>query len=202
MKEWIEKHKTKVMVILVSIIVAFFYFANRSSVQDDMVIGDSTFPVKQDHMKEEEKIQEVKQVIIMVDVKGEVKVPGVYEAQEGERVNDLINKAGGFTQNADQNQVNLSEHVKDEMVIYAPPKGEVMSSNENHVLNQKSKLINLNMASENELQTLPGIGPSKALSIIEYRETNGGFQTIEDLKKISGIGEKTFEKLAPLISVK
>jgi competence protein ComEA len=123
---------------------------------------------------------------------------------------DVIGRAGGLTDQADQTQVNLAEHVVDEMVIYIPAKGEEgdtlttsgPSSNSSGGTGQNQGKIDLNKADEQELQNLPGIGPAKAAAIIEFRNTSGPFKTIEDLKNISGIGDKTFEKLKDLIVVK
>ncbi|PFO03837.1 competence protein ComEA [Bacillus sp. AFS076308] len=148
---------------------------------------------------------------IMVDVKGQVNRPGVYQSNTGERVIDVIGRAGGLTEQADQTQVNFAEHVEDEMVIYIPGKGEEGSSLPSSIGTsgtvssadgQKQGKININKADEQELQNLPGIGPAKAAAIIEFRNTSGPFKAIEDLKNISGIGDKTFEKLKDLIAVK
>lgn len=203
MKEWFEINKKKLAAITVLLIVVVVYYYTQVSEKDISVIGEEIRPLVTQQKQTEEAVITEKPMIIMVDVKGAVRRPGVYVAKEGERVIDLINKAGGFTSEADQNQVNLSQHVADEMVIFVPKIGEVGGNLQNGTTAvQESKLINLNKATEVELQTLPGIGPSKALAIIEYREMNNGFQTIDDLKEISGIGEKTFEKLESLITVK
>ena len=122
---------------------------------------------------------------------------------------DVISRAGGLTDKADQVQVNFAEHVKDEMIIYIPAKGEEglstpITSGSNpssSVGGQRSEKININKADETELQNLPGIGPAKAAAILEYRNTSGPFKAIEDLKNISGIGDKTFEKLKDLIVI-
>jgi competence protein ComEA len=147
---------------------------------------------------------------VIVDVKGEIKQPGVYHANKNERVIDVIERAGGLTEKADQKQVNFAAHVQDEMVIYIPAKGEtvaeapVTGSGSAVVKNDSPKSagkININKADENELQNLPGIGTAKAADIIQYRQEHGLFKSIEDLKNISGIGDKTFEKLKESISV-
>ncbi|MCC3647602.1 helix-hairpin-helix domain-containing protein [Cytobacillus oceanisediminis] len=141
------------------------------------------------------------------DIKGAVEKPGVYEAEEGERVIDLLEKAGGLTEKADRTKINFALKITDEMVIYVPKEGEILEETRAGAGNgevkgqQDSGKVNLNGADETELQTLPGIGPSKAAAIIEHRDTNGPFKDIEDLKLISGIGEKTFEKLKEHISV-
>ncbi|WP_057490747.1 helix-hairpin-helix domain-containing protein [Streptococcus orisasini] len=148
---------------------------------------------------------------IMVDIKGAVKNQGVYNLPAGSRVNDLIEKAGGFSEKADRKSVNLAQKLQDEAVIYVAAVGENISAvgnSQEGTIGQaqttqsaaKDK-INLNSASLAELQTISGIGEKRAQDIIDYRESNGGFQSIEDLKNISGIGEKTIEKLKDLVSI-
>lgn len=147
---------------------------------------------------------------VLVDVKGAVVHPGVYEAQAGDRVIDLIESAGGLLENADKNQINFAMKVVDEMVLYLPAIGEETSSDAGTSLalatsypsSANDGKININTAAQSELETLTGIGPSKAEAIIEYRETNGPFKEIEQLMEISGIGEKTFAKLKEEIKVR
>ena len=148
-----------------------------------------------------------------VDVKGAVQKPGVYEFLMGDRVTDVIQKAGGLKNGADSKQVNMAQLVEDEMVIYIPIKGETVEAS-NHTAGERESsgntvsaakgdgTINLNKATSEELQELPGIGPSKATAILQKREELGSFKTIEDLKEVTGIGDKTFEKLRELITVK
>ncbi|GLB58275.1 helix-hairpin-helix domain-containing protein [Cytobacillus sp. NCCP-133] len=145
---------------------------------------------------------------LLVDVKGAVKKPGVYEAEEGDRVIDVLEKAGGLNENADANQINFALRVSDEMVMHIPAIGEdtdgleKLQSDTAIGVQPNDGKINLNKATETELQTLPGIGPSKAAAILEHRASNGPFKAIEDLKLIAGIGDKTFEKLEDRIKVK
>lgn len=199
LKDWLEIHKFKmILIFLITILGIYFYYF--SSNKKEVTFNQEVTPLieEQEQVKDEEKIE----INIMVDVKGEVLEPGVYHATQGERVMDLIRKAGGFTKDANQNQVNLSQHIADEMVIFVPKIGEEGAVIQNEGEIKGNNLVNINKATEIELQTLPGIGPSKATAIIEYREKNSGFKSIEDLKEISGIGEKTFEKLESSISVK
>jgi len=161
-----------------------------------------------DHVEQEaEEPPAFQDEILMVDVKGQVKKPGVYETTTGERVVDVINRAGGMTEKADKMGINLAEHVQDAMVIYVPAIGEDIEAESipvagNGIASSSGEAkININTADEVALQNLPGIGPSKAAAIVEYRDTNGKFSAIEDLKNITGIGDKTFEKLADLITV-
>lgn len=150
-----------------------------------------------------------------VDIKGAVKTPKVVPVSSGMRVHDVIEMAGGLTAEADQSQVNLAQLVTDQMVVYVPKVGEeinpstktlVMDSQmtESNIDNQEtaqSELVNINTADATALQTLSGIGEKRATDIIAYREANGPFSRIEDLEQVSGIGEKTLEKLKPFITV-
>lgn len=147
---------------------------------------------------------------IKVEVKGEVKNAGVYEVREGDRVVDVIDKAGGFTSNAYSDNINLSMKVTDELVILVSSKSDIKkgttnkwSSNINSEDNKESEngLININTASKRELMNLPGIGESKADAIISYRNKNGNFKNISDIKNVSGIGSGTYEKFKSNICV-
>jgi competence protein ComEA len=157
-------------------------------------------------VEEEKIVEEVK--VMLVDVKGAVVNPGVYEVMGDERVINVIEKAGGLKEGADETKVNFAQRVTDEMVLYIPLIGEeganmTISTGTNPTATSKGEeKININMASAEELQNLPGIGPSKAEAIIAHRENSGLFQTIDDLKLVAGIGDKTFEKLQELIIVK
>lgn len=132
---------------------------------------------------------------LYVDIKGAVKFPGVYQIKEG-RVIDAIELAGGFSIEADSDQLNLAQKLSDQMVILVPEQGQdvgILSLKDGETLEEVR--VNINSADKEELQTLTGIGPGKAAGILAYREENGSFQSIEELKNVSGIGEKTFEKL-------
>ncbi|MGC6767629.1 helix-hairpin-helix domain-containing protein [Enterococcus sp. LJL51] len=133
-----------------------------------------------------------------VDVKGAVAKPGIYEVEEGMRVWDVLQMAGGLKEEADENQINLSQRVSDQMVIYVPKMGEISDSPaffEQAGEEAAEGKVNLNTASEQELMTLSGIGQKKAQEIINYREAHGKFKSINELTNITGIGEKTIEKL-------
>ncbi|MGB9749528.1 MAG: helix-hairpin-helix domain-containing protein [Caldisericia bacterium] len=151
---------------------------------------------------------------IYIHIAGEIKYPGVYEMENGDRVFQLIEKAGGVTENADISSINLSKKLIDgEKVIIFAKKGSVNSETASNSVTQSnttssnssstnnSNLININTASQKELEELPGIGPTLAQRIIDYRDKNGYFQTIEDIKKVSGIGDKKFEAIKDLITV-
>jgi competence protein ComEA len=207
LKDWMDEHKWYIISALVLTIGGFYYlFVNGN--EDSIREVETILPQKVNEEENEEPKTDALEKII-VDVKGQVVKPGVYPSSQGERVIDVIHRAGGLTENADESRVNFAEHVQDAMVIYIPAKGEegVMAGGSQTVFTgtdggsgQQGK-VNLNKADETELQTLPGVGPAKAAAIIEYRETSGPFKTNEDLKNISGIGDKTFEKLKDQIVV-
>ena len=170
----------------------------------------------------EEKVKEEKEEEYKVDIKGAVITPGLYSLPKSSRVIDVINKAGGLKDNANTTPINLSLKIKDEMVIIIYTNEEVENfvktkekearmikeCNEfnnlrndaciNTKSNKETKVegkININTATKEELNTLPGIGSSKAKSIIEYREKVNGFKEIDELKKVEGIGEELFAKI-------
>ncbi|MBP1947600.1 competence protein ComEA [Virgibacillus litoralis] len=130
---------------------------------------------------------------VIIDVKGEVLQPGVYEMDSKSRVDDVIKIAGGFTKSADQTMVNLAQKVQDEMIIVIPKIGETSAGNEPNVSGNDK--VRINYATKAEIEGLNGIGPSKAQAILQYREENGFFKKIDDLLLVSGIGEKTLENL-------
>ncbi|EMG28540.1 DNA-binding protein, ComEA family [Listeria fleischmannii 1991] len=145
--------------------------------------------------QEVEKVENTKKQTVIVDVKGAIKKPGVYEIAVDGRVKDAIAVSGGFTDEADKNAINLAEKLKDEMVITVFKIGETEIASNANTSNQKEQKINVNQASISDLQEVPGIGEAKAKAILDYREKEGLFQTIDDLKNVSGIGAKTVEKL-------
>ena len=122
--------------------------------------------------------------LMMVDIKGAVTSPGIYEMEEGDRIHDLINQAGWFTKVANETEINLAQRLQDEMVIIITKKGETLeeiasisqATSSNNTTENTGDKIKLNEATETELETLNGIGPSKAQAIIDYREENGAFQ--------------------------
>ena len=135
---------------------------------------------------------------IKVYLTGQVKSPGVLTLSEGARVEDAIKLAGGTLPDADLDRINLARKLKDEGMYHVPAVGEEISDNMDpdaaSAMGSDAK-VNINEADQAQLETLNGIGPSKAQKIIQYREENGDFQSIEELMNVSGIGEKTFEGL-------
>lgn len=132
--------------------------------------------------------------MLIIDLKGAIKLPNVYSVEEGTILIELINLAGGLDVNADVSNINLAFVLSENQMITIPFKKENADSS-------SSNLININTASVEQLCTLPGIGTSKANNIINYRTNNGYFITIEDIKKVNGIGEELFNKIKAYICV-
>ena len=156
-------------------------------------------------MKKEEKEESPEQDLITVDVKGAVKSPGIYDLPVGSRVHDVVQKAGGLTEEADSKSLNLAQKVSDEALVYVPTKGEEAASQQaasgTSPSTSKEKKINLNKASLEELKQVKGLGGKRAQDIIDHREANGKFKSVDELKKVSGIGAKTIEKLKDYVTV-
>ena len=152
---------------------------------------------------------ETEDQLVTVDVKGAVKKPGVYQLQSNSRVHDALEKAGGLTDEADLKSVNQAQKLSDEAVVYVAKVGEnavdvttsAPASATSGTGQTKSALVNLNTATEADFQTISGIGQKRAQDIIAYREANGRFKSVDDLKNVSGIGAKTLEKLKEYVTV-
>lgn len=149
--------------------------------------------------------EEQEPVFWVVDVKGAVTNPGIYEVAKNMRVQNAIDLAGGLLQNAETRHINFAQHVTDQMLLYIPVVGEeivdIPYTQPNSPVEEGTSKININTATDLELQALPGIGEKKALQIINYRTENGSFSTIEELMEVSGIGQKTFDTLKESITV-
>ncbi|NMA51235.1 MAG: competence protein ComEA [Mollicutes bacterium] len=173
----------------------YFHYEDKEVIKPEPIIKDDTLEIKNTSKK-------------YVDIKGEVASPGVYEINEGFIINDVISLAGGLTETADLSKINLSKKVSDEDVIYIYSKEEVIKedikinyNNTSTVIKDDNNLININTADKNELMKLNGIGEVKASSIIEYRNTNGLFLNIEDIKNVPGISSNLYEKIKAFITI-
>ncbi len=140
--------------------------------------------------------------LMYVDIEGEVLRPGVYKINDGDRVFQVIAQAGGLTEEADLNTINKAEVVTDGQKIHIYKKGEVADCGKGgSSAGEYGGKININQADESKLQDIPGVGPSMASRIVEYRKTNGRFNTIDDLKNVSGIGDKRFESMKDMVTI-
>lgn len=187
------------ILIIAVIMIGWFVMEDKQELSDNEVVVNMDSMNDSSPVAAEEELTTTSNV--MVDIKGAVKNPGVYELQVEDRVKGAIQQAGGFRDDADSNQINLAERVYDEMVIYIPSVHEQDMDSSIVSRGDQNGKIRVNLATKEELTTLPGIGEAKAAAIIEYREENGKFTKIEDLTEISGIGEKTVERLAEFILV-
>ncbi|MGE6828917.1 helix-hairpin-helix domain-containing protein [Priestia megaterium] len=179
----------------------------ESSLQTSDMIKAESSAVKKEGESSDQVISSQDSPFVMVDIKGAVQKPGVYQLPKDARVKDALAQAGGATKEADLRQLNLASKLQDEMAVYIPAAGEEIppsspvSSISSSGTSNDQPLVNINTANTDELQTLNGIGPSKASAIVSYREENGLFQTVEDLGQVSGIGEKSLEKIKAQIMV-
>lgn len=218
MKELWSIHKIKILAATFGLaLLSFIGWSNMNGDKTDSSIEQISFAetiqgeeTEETTSEEIENHQEeaVSNQEVLIDIKGQVQQPGVYRMKTGDRIIDAVEKAGGFMEGADSNKVNLAALLADEMVIIVPKEGEevdeVIQQPEITGKNESASaggLVNINTASEEELTTLTGVGPAKAKAIIEYRMENGLFKKVEDIMQVTGIGEKSFEKLRNQITV-
>lgn len=203
----------KIAVIALTVVTALLLFggkgekneivveqAGETQTEELLINDDSNVAEAED----ETAVLQAEKKILVVDISGCVKTPGVYEASDGTRLHEVIELAGGLTKDADIDAINQAELVTDGQKILIPSKMEEGASAEGTAGTEKSTdngKININQADSTALQEIPGVGPATADKIIQYREVNGRFQTIEDLKNVSGIGDKTFEKMKDKVCV-
>ena len=188
-KDYIYYNRKEIIIIII-FLLSFLSFNIFNSKQDSIVLTNNI---------EKESVENNTNINIIVDVKGEVINPGTYQFESGKRVVDAIEKSGGLTNKADVSSINLSEKLVDEMVIYIPTKSD--DGNQSIIDNKEKKenkidsKVSINTANISSLMTLSGIGKKKAEAIVEYREKNGAFKSIEDITKVTGIGNSIFEKI-------
>ena len=184
---------------LVLIIGGLFYF-NQNKTED--YSGVSFSNISNETNNKDEKAEDKHDEKIFVDVKGAVKHPGVFETTKDKRVKDLIEEAGGLLDDADTATLNLSQKVKDQMVIYVLKHGEKPKQiSDGGSSSSNTDVININTANKEQLMKISGVGKTKAEAIIAHREKNGDFKKKEDITKVRGIGKSTFEKIKDKIEV-
>lgn len=192
-----------ILLIAVGLIYNFLKEDKEEISYENIVVQSIENEVPEEIIEEKEYIK--------IHVTGQVRSPGIIVLEYGQRISDAIEKVGGITEFASLKNVNLAYKLEDGQKLYIPTveddeKSVLLENGENiiQITNSsgKSKIININKASETELEEIPGVGPSMASKIVNYRKENGEFKSIEDLKNISGIGEKKFESMREYISVK
>lgn len=188
-------------IILIAGVIIYYYINSTKEIYNYDGISSSVKESEDESLQDEEAI--------IVHVIGAVKNEGIVKVKENARINDVIEAAGGLTEDADLNNVNLAYVVEDGQKIYIPSISDnIDKENMENMVSQgagvgitgevsesESGLININTAGQEKLQELPGIGSSTALKIVTYRSENGKFKDIEDIKNVSGIGEAKYEQI-------
>ncbi len=197
-------------IIVLVLIIIYFYNSRLETPQleDDILVEKNQTNSNLGNKTDEKDL-------IIIHITGAVKMPGIVKLEEGARIEDAINKAGGLTEDADISKVNLAYVLEDGVKIKIPSDSDVGDLGENIISNgsgeniledfensSDSTILNINKATEQELQDLPGIGPSLASKIIEYRNKNGKFSSVEDIKNVNGIGESKYENIKEKLCVK
>lgn len=204
-KKWLLLGSGASIVILITLFVGIYLMVNKEPRVDTTMWEETSLTTTAEVATDATK--ERAETMIYVDIKGAVKVPGIYQLKNQQRIWDALALAGGVSEEADTAQVNYAQKVKDQMIIYVPKKGESVAQSLETLQesapaqqNQEEK-INLNTATEAELQTISGIGAKKAQEVIRFRDEQGPFKTVEELKNVPGIGEKTVERLKDMLTV-
>ena len=206
----LKKYKSVVALgaILVMAIGAFLVLQQKPEAKTTDFPTVTTTTASQETV-EETSSENPESETILVDVKGAVQSEGVYELPSTARVNDAVKAAGGFSDQADKKSVNLAQKLSDEAVVYVASQGEnvsvVQSATSSPATgdagNENTEKINLNTATVADLTTISGIGEKRANDILAYRDSQGGFTSVDDLNNVSGIGDKTLENIRPYVTV-
>lgn len=221
-KHFLQQHRDQIKTValpcLVLAAVLFFWFYGNAQDSEQVYTEDVQAAAENQPTEAQQAELAAKgaenipeQGDIYVDICGEVAKPDVYRVKNGSRLFEVIAQAGGLTAQADINVINRAETVRDGQKIRilsyeetkqgAQQQGDASASQYGSQAQANDGKININLADAATLQMIPGIGPSKAERILEYRETTGPFQSIEDIKNVSGIGNKTFENIREYLSV-
>ncbi|MCR5034180.1 MAG: helix-hairpin-helix domain-containing protein [Clostridia bacterium] len=196
--EYGPQMKKMAVICLVGLVLfaGFSLFKGSSEPQEIAEAGNSESAASDDYTGD----RSLSDGTIFVDIGGAVKSPMLAELPDGSRVDDAIQAAGGLKQEADMSNINRAEFLLDGQKIYIP--SLAMDADGNVIEGAAaSGKVNINTADSTQLQTLNGVGPATAQKIIDYRQSNGSFASVEDIKNVSGIGEKTFEKLKDYITI-
>ncbi len=209
MDSFTKKEQIGILIIVLSIVILLgFQFIKGNFLKPNEDIGLINDIIDENEIEELNQIEAQEKQIIMVHISGEVFNPGLVKLFSGDRVIDAVELAGGLKKEADLDRINLAKKLEDEEKIYIPKIGEEINSADLIISTEssesskssKSGKININTCSQSELESLPGIGQVIAGRIIDYRKSNP-FKKIEDIKNVSGIGDKKFEGIRDLITV-
>jgi competence protein ComEA len=205
----LSRQEKIVFLFIISVLLAIFSWKLYSKERNNITIVPAVTSLE-NSIEEENKI--VEENICIIHIAGAVHKPGVYQLNDDERIIDAVKIAGGATEQANVDAVNLAAHIYDGQKIVIPfnveENDEINKQNlttsktfEQYQYSSNSNLINLNTANSHQLETLPGIGPVLAKSILDYREKYGLFRDIKNIQDVSGIGEKRFESIKEYITV-
>lgn len=194
------------LIVTIGLLLGIFTMIIRQPSDNEQTVEAVIGQVDSTNETDEVLIEQPPQVSepewIMVDIKGNVVRPGVYEVLNESRVQDVVELAGGFTEEANTLTVNLAEKVQDQMVVYVGGEEDpVAVAQPSSETSSESQKININLASKDELMQLNSIGSVKADNIIKYREEHGPFNSIEEITNVSGIGDKTFDSLKENLTI-
>jgi len=207
------ENKEKIIIAVIGVILVIsliIYFIDKGGEEEYIEINNEIANLTEEDMEEE--IEEYDEIIL--HIVGAVKNPGIVRIKEGSRIVDVIEAAGGITEDADVSKINLAYIVEDGQKIFIPSITDEITEETEYVTSESGDniivdnnegeniMVNINKATQTELETLPGIGPAMALRIIEHREENGKFENIEDIKNVKGIGDAKFENIKNNICVK
>ena len=228
--KYINKKQKIILITIISIVtLAIAYYTYISKANEEFNVENQNLEIDENEdtnnnensVENENKKEAENPEKIIVHVSGAVKNEGIVELEEKTRIADAIEKAGGVTENAYMKDINLATKLEDGMKIYIPTKeeAELEKKNGSYTYNSGinsdannseknntsgkniSSKVNINTATKEELDTLPGIGESTATKIMNYREENGKFKTIEEIKEVSGIGDSKYEQIKDLIEI-
>ena len=194
-----------IAILIIIVLVIIYYFEQNFKNIGYKEIENNVF--------ENIEIKEEKESEILIHITGAVGEPGVVHLKKGARVIDAIEESGGLLEEADLNKVNLAYPLSDGQKVYIPSinddetEQDILNTDEEEIIQEvykdfNNEKININTATQTELETLPGIGTSMAYRIIQYRKDIGEFNQIEDIKNVSGIGDSKFNQIQDLICVK
>ena len=204
--------KQKIIIIIIGISMLIFigyYIITKTNNSKYVELETQEVEIEESNIINEEEIKQEDKII--VHITGAVEKQGIVEVKQNSRISDIIDAAGGTIKEADLSKINLAYMVEDGQKIYVPSiydEEEIATVTENagegvvEENNENTEKVNINTATQTELEILNGIGPSTALKIINYRKENGDFQKIEDIKNVPGIGDAKFESLKESICVK
>ena len=226
MKELNKKTKIIIIAILVVLLGAIIYYVyGRETPENNknaiIPYEDETIQNKENNVSEDKSEENSTEKIILY-IAGAIKKEGVYELEEGSRISDAIEQAEGLKEEADITNINLAYKLEDGMKIRIPTQTENNEKDINKISEEyitknsgleteniiedtskeKEEKIDINKATQEELETLSGIGPSTANKIVQYRKDNGNFKSIEDIKNVNGIGESKYNEIKEKIIVK